>query len=256
MSLTPFVQGSSIYLGYPDAAGWLIVALAMLNPHPFLWAMAPVLIQLNDERGLLALPFALAVIIYPKRRSLYEMYRASRGLILGLILGFIAGQVLRYFIATGVIGGKPIEGSLYIAPQVSIFCYFILGLLVSYKALWPFAVYVIGRTLSVPAERVACWFWFAVIGWLLFVILLCFSYVADFWRSLGCLFPVFILLLLQAETILSPSTLRRCIFGVTLIMVVLPQLQQMGNNLTWIRPLPIAVYEFMIGKSILSGVRG
>jgi hypothetical protein len=49
MSLTPFVQGSSIYLGYPDAAGWLIVALAMLNPHPFLWAMAPVLIQLNDR---------------------------------------------------------------------------------------------------------------------------------------------------------------------------------------------------------------
>jgi hypothetical protein len=183
------------------------------------------------------------------------MYCASRGLILGLILGFIAGQVLRYFIATGVIGGKPIEGSLYIRAQSPIL-YLILGLLVAYKALWPFAVYVIGRTLSAPAERVACWFWFAVVGWLLFVILLCFSYADDFWRSLGCLFPVFILLLLQAKTILSPSTLRRCIFGVTLIMVVLPQLQQMGNNLTWIRPLPIAVYEFMIGKSILSGVRG
>jgi hypothetical protein len=257
MSLTPFVQGSSIYLGTPDAAGWLMVAYAILKPRPIFWGMASFLIQMNDERGLLALPLALAVVAYPARHNLGQAYRSSRGLIWALIVGFAAGQLLRNSIATGLIGGRPIDRKIYPDPAIVSVSYLFLGLVVSYKALWPFAVYVIARTLNDPSERKAYWFWFGVLGCGLFVFLIC-SYVIDYWRSLASLFPLFILLLLQAKNkYLSPSGLRRFILSIAAITLVLPQFAQMGDHLAWIRPLPMALYELVKGKSILSmmGIR-
>jgi len=251
MSLTPFVQGSTVYIGYPDAAGWLMVAFAMLDPRPIFWGIAALLIQMNDERGLLALPLALAVVAYPARHSLRQAYLSLRGLTWALIIGFTAGQLLRHSIASGLVGGRPIEGNIYPEPaNLSIF-YLFLGLVVSYKALWPFAIYVIARTFRDPTERKAYWFWFGVVGWGLVVILIC-SYVSDYWRSLAALFPLFNLFLLQAENkYFNPTSLRQCILSIALISLILPQFAQMGNHVAWIRPLPVGIYELMKGKSIL-----
>lgn len=174
-----------------------------------------------------------------------------RGLTWALIIGFTAGQLLRHSIASGLVGGRPIEGNIYPEPaNLSIF-YLFLGLVVSYKALWPFAIYVIARTFRDPTERKAYWFWFGVVGWGLVVILIC-SYVSDYWRSLAALFPLFNLFLLQAENkYFNPTSLRQCILSIALISLILPQFAQMGNHVAWIRPLPVGIYELMKGKSIL-----
>src|SRR5262249_7068136 len=162
----------------------------------------------------------LAVVVYPKRHSLGDMYRASRRLIVALTVGCIAGQLLRSSIANGLIGGKPMEENIYPGLAATPILWLLIGLLICYKVRWPFAVYVSVRTLGDPAERAAYWFWFAVLGWVTFVILVC-AYAGDYWRSLGALFPLFILLLLQAKNkyVLESTSLRQCIFGITLVMM-------------------------------------
>lgn len=252
VALTPVIEASHTYLGYPDSVSWLIVMTLILRPSPVLWAFGTVALAFNDERGLVALPLAVAAVLFEKRHDWAALVRAGLPLGAGVMAGVAAAGAARLAIATGTIGGAPVpEGVLplgygFDAPSLA----HIAGLLLSWKALWwlPIAAVPIAwRELN--ARR----YWLAVATAMVVTIVVC-GRPFDFWRGLAVLFPC-VLLALRLLHEQRPLALPRVLPILALLMVALPQLEQMNTRVRWLRPLPVAVYEWQMDVSAADAAR-
>lgn len=68
------------------------------------------------------------------------------------------------------------------------------------------------------------------------------------------LFPCVLLALRLLHTYRAHS-LGRVLPVLTLLMIVMPQLEQMNQSIRWLRPLPVAVYEWRTDGSVAESVR-
>ncbi|MDP1572158.1 MAG: hypothetical protein Q8L86_19345 [Vicinamibacterales bacterium] len=253
LACTPLIQGSHIYVGYPDAVGWLIVMALALRPPAAWWGVGACLVMFNDERGLVALPFALALALYDERHDVPALISAARPIAAAVAAGLAAALVLRWIIATGLLGGAPVpEGLLPRGPGFdSLSPFHLAGLALAFKAYW---VLVAWAGVVAATERTARPYWLAVASVTLVAIAAC-GQVFDFWRGLATLFP---LVLLAARVLHDhhPPALARALPALTLAMVALPQLEQMNEQIRWLRPLPLALYEWRTGASLADVLRG
>lgn len=252
LAMTPLVQGSHIYVGYPDAVGWMIAAALILCPRPALWAAGAFLILFNDERGLVALPLALAVVLYDRRHDAGALRRATWPVAGAVAFGLIAALLVRWGIATGALGGAPVAGG--ILPLGAGFDRIALvhgvGLLLAFKAYWV----VIAWAGTVAArDGAARAYWGAVLLYSL-VAIYASAWVFDFWRSLAALFPLVLLAVRVLHDTRAPR-LARALPVLTLVMVCAPQLEQMNTKIRWLRPLPVALYEWHANISVVQTLR-
>jgi hypothetical protein len=71
----------------------------------------------NDERIVVGLPLALALVLYPRRHSLRDIVNTAAPLALAAASALALGWLGREGIATGFIGGRPIVGMIYPPPE-------------------------------------------------------------------------------------------------------------------------------------------
>ena len=193
LAMTPLVQGSHIYVGYPDAAGWLIVAALIVWPRAWLWAAGTFLIAFNDERGLVALPLALALVLYDTRHDVPAIVRRALPFATAVAAGLAVALLVRWGIATGAIGGAPLaEGVLPRGPGFErLTLVHLAGLLLAFKAYWVLMVWA-GRRAARDAGARA--YWRAVLVYTVAAVYAS-AWVFDFWRGLAALFPLVLLAL-------------------------------------------------------------
>lgn len=251
LGFTPVLQGSHTYLGYPDAFSWLLTAILMLSKAPTLWAILTFVGLFNDERTLITLPLALAVLLFDQRASLLRtLYHAWR-YIAAIILGVGVAYLVRQGIQQGYIGDSPVLGNAlpYSDFPSPITAYHIIGMLLAFKLFWCLPL------ISAINDRCARPFW-------VIILLYCASfsyiltYVGDYWRSLACFYPIFILsiLTLSSPNLTFSFRAQNLVKYLAIFMMLLPQIEQMGNHIRWLRPLPISVMEWYQGASFLRSI--
>lgn len=226
LALTPLVQSSHIYLGYADSVGWLIVMALIVWPSPAAWAIGTVAMLFNDERGVIALPFALAVVVFEKRHDWPAVVRTGVPLGGAVVAGVIVALAGRLAIASGLIGGAPLaDGILPIGAGFDrLYLVHVAGLILALKAFWVLVAVAFSAR------------------------------VFDFWRSLAVLFPCALLALRLLHIDRAPR-LGRVLPVLTLLMIAMPQLEQMNQSIRWLRPLPVAVYEWRTDVSVADSLR-
>jgi hypothetical protein len=77
LSMTPFIEASHVYIGFPDTVSNFLVMVMIFWPSRFLWFVGPLLGLFNDERILVSLPLALALVLYERRNSMFEFLRSA-----------------------------------------------------------------------------------------------------------------------------------------------------------------------------------
>jgi hypothetical protein len=252
LAMTPLVQSSHIYLGYADSVGWLIVMALIVWPSPAAWAIGTVAMLFNDERGIIALPFALAVVVFEKRHDWPAVVRAGVPLGTAVVAGVIVALAGRLAIASGLIGGAPLaDGILPIGAGFDrLYLAHVAGLILALKAFW---VLVAWAAAVAWREDEARRYWILLALYVLVAVAVS-ARVFDFWRSLAALFPG-ALLALRLLHIDRARRLGRVLPVLTLLMIAMPQLEQMNQAIRWLRPLPVAVYEWRADVSVADSLR-
>jgi hypothetical protein len=250
---TSMMQGSLIYIGYPDAVSWLLVALCIYWAKPLLWAPLTFLGLFNDERFLVALPLALAVVLFDQRTDMRRLFSSTVPFALAVFVGTSCALLVRYGIKTGFIGDAPVIGSdLPTSPNFPwlLSRFHVAGLILSFGLLW------ILPLLAVWFDKQARVYWTLIVVYCVIAVYVT-AYVADFWRSLAALYPLF-MLSLMALWDAKYQGLNKLLPILVTIKLVLPQIEEMGNQIRWLRPLPVSVLEWYQGESILHrlGIRG
>lgn len=252
VALTPVIEASHTYLGYPDSVSWLIVMALILRPSPVLWAIGTVALAFNDERGLMALPLALAAVLFEKRHDWAALVRAGLPIGAAVVVGVAVAGAGRLAIASGVIGGAPVpEGVMpmgygFDGPSLA----HLAGLALAWKALWWLPIAAAPIAWREPTSRR---YWIAVATAVVVTVVVC-GRPFDFWRGLAALFPG-VLLALRLLHEQRPLALQRALPLLALLMVALPQLEQMNTRIRWLRPLPVAVYEWQMDVSAADAAR-
>lgn len=248
LSLTPVIEGSNAYIGFPDVVGWMMIAGLIVLRSPAWWAVCTFAMGFNDERGWVALPLALAVVLFDQRARWPELRRESAPIIAAIAIGFVAALAGRWGLASGVIGGAPLADGLlpmsagFNMPNLA----HLVGLILSFKWLW--IVLIAACSLAVR-EHNARIYWLAIIAYTGLAILLL-GRMLDFWRSLAAVFPLMLIALRLLHEQREPF-LRRALPLIALGMMLLPQFQQWGTQVEWLRPLPLAIYEWRTNRSLV-----
>jgi hypothetical protein len=254
ISLSVTVQASHVYLGYPDAVSNLLLLAVMTSPGALVWLLAPALGLLNDERILIGFPL---VMLFQYRSDRSDRSDGERCAVRRLLKSTLAAGVgialavgARMLITDAVLRGY--TGPIY--PISGLFEHGTwltrtIGWAGSFRALWllPFACLFFSLKMRRPTE---------VRSWSAALILVCAAAVAttavaDIWRSMGQVFPVFVLACawLHAN---QRGWLERWMPRVVLAQIVIPVVDAMGPFVRWVRPLPVSVLELVLGKSVLS----
>lgn len=255
LSMTAFTQASHTYIGYPDAVSHLLVMAMIVWPSPLTWFSGVLLGMFNDERLVVSLPLALALVLHSKREVPLQLVRAAMPCAVAAAGALLIAWLVRHGIITGAIGGRPVEGPMY--PKTLAFgeyglAFYLWGLLFSFGLLWLVPLRS-AWVLRMGSDAAARWYWSAVGAYTVLGVLAC-SFTGDFWRSLASLFPVFLLTAIFLDEFDAPAV-RRWGPPLVIVMALLPKLEQMGPNVRWLRPLPVGIYEYRVGESILSVIR-
>lgn len=247
IACTPVLQGSHFYIGYPDTISWLILAVLMTARSPIMWAALIAAGMFNDERLIIGVPLALLVLLRNHRSELHALLR--RALPYAVATGFALGltYLIREGIRTGTIGGAPVASALpqghdHLLPHFGTAQ--ALGVLFAFTALWAVLGFAVAR--DFPSART---FWVATLA---YVALASYAtaWAADLWRGLAALFPAFVLAVLVLRE-RDPALATRSVSLAAVVMVLMPQIEQMGAFIRWMRPLPIAWVEWRQDASIL-----
>lgn len=254
LSMTAFSQASHTYLGYGDAVSHMLIMVMILWPSPVIWFLCVLAGLFNDERMLISVPLALAVITFERRKVLIEVVKSSLPFVMAIGVAVLIGWLLRKGIATGAVGGRPLTDEFFppeAYPNYGLGTMF-LGILLSFGLLWIWPTRL-ATIVARKEEHDASRYWLGVAAYCMVAIVAC-ALVADFWRSLASLFPLFLLAVIVLSEVDKPFV-GRWMLPLVALMIVLPKLEQMGPHIRWLRPLPVAAYEFETGKSILTGLR-
>jgi hypothetical protein len=248
LSCTPCVQGVHIYVGFVDTVSWLSAAAMILWPAPLAWTALTTLALFNDERILVSLPLALAVVLFGHRHTPFVFARQSVRYIFAISVALALSLAGRFAIKTGWVGNAPLNSSeLPMDGGVYPFAtWHVLNLLCSYGPLWALVLWALVR------DRRAWIFWLGVLAYTAVAAKTC-TFTFDFWRSLGSLFPLFIIALLAIRDA-PPQDLTRSLATIALFSLVRPQVY-FATGLKWLRPLPIALAELAYGDSLLRLLR-
>jgi hypothetical protein len=245
---TPFLQGSHIYLGFPDSVAWCCIAIMMRLKNPVWWAVLTFIGLFNDERLCVALPLALAVAFYEYRSNVLLAVRRALPCVGGATVGITAAIAVRYGIRIGVIGGAPLMGNElpHAGGRYPWDTFHTVSLLSSYAFLW------ILPGIAAVRDHGARLFWCLVVGYSAAAVFVT-TYAFDFWRGLGAVYPLFVLAFLVLAKLQLPS-LRRVTLVLAILMLLRPQLFSTGT-LKLLRPLPVALYELWRGGSVLADLK-
>lgn len=252
LALTPLIEGSNIYVGYPDSVSWLAAATLFWWHPPALWAAAAFVMMFNDERGVLALPLVFAALNYEHRTDVRTLLHRGGGAAASIVAGMAVAFAVRWGIATGALGGAPVAGGV-LPPTTgfdTVVAAHAAGLTLALKAFWALPILA---TPVAARETGARPYWIGVALYTTVAIVVS-GQVFDFWRSLGWLFPLVVIAVLALHE-QRPRALDRALPVATGLMILLPQLEQMNTHIRWLRPLPLAIYEWQTGRSLADLVR-
>jgi len=247
LSLSPVVQGSHQYPGFPDSVAWLCVAVVIRYPKLLIVFLATLIGIFNDERFLLALPLAYAVIFFQERRELHKSVSKILPFFTITVVALVVSYFLRRGIAQGWVGNAPLTGNYLPADKFHFpFTFWhLLNLTFAFTFLW-----LVVTLAALKDSKYAKIYWITILFYSAFTIYLC-TYAFDYWRSIACLFPVFILSALAIQNMLNALP-RNLLLAIIALTVLTPEIYFTGNAPKWMRPLPIALFEYIQDKSILS----
>jgi hypothetical protein len=245
---TPFLQGSHIYLGFPDSVAWCCIAIMMRFSNPVWWAVLTFVGLFNDERVCVALPLAFAIAFYDYRTNVLFAFRRALPSIGGVAFGIAAAIAVRYGIRIGLLGGAPLTGNElpHAGGRYPWDTFHTVSLLSSYGFLW------ILPGIAAARDSGARLFWCLVGGYSAAAVFAT-TYAFDFWRGLGAIYPLFVLAFLILAKLQLPS-LRRVMLVLAILMLLRPQLFSTGT-IKLFRPLPVALYELWRGESVLTDLK-
>lgn len=239
LALTPVIQSSHIYLGYPDTISWLILAALMKIRKPLAWTPLIIAGMFNDERLIIGVPFVVAIRLVDYRRDPFlRLLPRVAPYAVATVSAFLLYLLLREGIRTGVIGGAPVTTPV---PHDHVWPSFgypqFLALVASYTALW--AIIVIGVIRDVRGSSV---FWFLIVIYAIFASFVL-AWPADYWRGLAVLFPLFVLAMIVFSEY-KMERVSRVMVICAAVAVCLPQIHQIGSLIIWIRPFPVSIFEY------------
>lgn len=205
LSQSFFAHASNRWLGIPDSATLLALAVCLLTTNPFGVAVATVLGMMNDERFLLAAPGLLAwhLVTGESAGRVPMTIKTCCSRLIPLVAGFGIGLLItalaRYALAVGWIGSGIPRLHIYESmadmpraasgwqPFASSWPIFFFNILFSWAWMWIYAGYLLFRALPrinrTAAALFALYFVAAVMSTAL---------VIDVSRSMGFMFPVFL----------------------------------------------------------------
>jgi hypothetical protein len=248
LGTTPFLQGSHVYVGFPDSVAWCCIAIMMRVKSPALWGLVTFIGLFNDERLCIALPLACAVAFYRDRANVRLIVRRAMPCVFGVAGGIVLAIAVRYGIKTGFIGNAPLVGNELPAAggRYPWDTFHTVSLMSSYAVLWVLPL------IAAVRDQSARIFWSFVAAYSALAVFVT-TYAFDFWRGLGAIYPLFVLSFLVLSQIQWPS-LRKTMMGLTLLMLLRPQFFSTGT-VKLLRPLPIALYELYRGESVLTDLK-
>jgi hypothetical protein len=245
LGLTVVCQGSNLYPGCADSVTNLLLVLLLYRPCPLLFFAVPILGLINDERFLLGIPLVFLFDVALKPRPAW-LHRTLQNLV-ACAAGVIVGYGVRYSLIHGWFG-RPVQHPVY--PHLTILMW---GSPLSWAAAWfgSFRAWWIVPVLAwltcrKRMDRAAVGF---IVAYLC-VGMIAATMIADIWRSMGQLFPAFLLcaiLICRFDEPLSAVTLK----SVALLNVLLPTLIVTGSYIGWTRPFPVSVVEYLAGESLV-----
>lgn len=248
LGTTPFLQGSHIYLGFPDAVAWCCVAAMMRFRSPSVWGLLTFIGLFNDERMLLAIPLAYAAAFHGTRHDVLRWPRLAIPFVLAVLGGIAAALVVRYGIRTGFIGGAPLTGP-ELPPTGGKFPW---GRAQTFSVLSSYAFFWALPLAALALDRLNRLFWGLVVAYAALAVYVS-HYAFDFWRSLGAIYPLFVLSFL----VLARVGMRR---GKTLLLVLTASMLLRPQcycavTVRLLRPLPLALYELWRGESVIEPLK-
>lgn len=252
LAVTPLVEGSNIYVGYPDTVSWLCAAALLRWRSPGVWAASAFVMMFNDERGVLALPLVFAALHYAQRHDRPTLLGRGLTTAAAIAAGMAGAFAVRWAIATGTLGGAPVVGGIF-PPSTgfdTVVLAHVAGLALALKAFWALPVWAASVAARDSGARL---YWCGVALYTAVAIALS-GQVFDFWRSLGWLFPLVMIAVFTLHDY-RPQGLRVALPVLTGLMLLLPQLEQMNTHIRWLRPLPLALYEWRTGTSLAAVLR-
>jgi len=222
-------------------------------PTPGVWFAAVLAALLNDERMLLSVPLALAFILYDDRGSWRMMVGRAVRLCIPVLAALALGVLVRHMIQTGTIGGQPVAGAIYPPWAFGFYPWIfnLLGFLAAFMFIWVLPVQT--AVLVARHERGSLLYWSVVALYVMAVIIACAS-VWDYWRSIACVFPLFLICLRCIETY-KADCVARWAPVLALLMAVTPKTQQIGRLISWNRPLLVSIYEYQTNELVMDKLR-
>jgi hypothetical protein len=249
LGLTVVCQASNLYPGFPDSVSNLFILFLLYRPSRLLFFTLPMLALVNDERFLVGLP--LVFLFHVARKPLSEWFRCSCANLLASAAGLALGYGARYALIHGLVE-RPIQQPLY--PQMGMLMWgspaaWAAAWLLSFKGWW-----LIPLLLAVRYPKRASGGVLILSAGCLCAGMMAATTVQDIWRSMGQLFPAFIIcgvLLQQANQAFCEKAFRILL----LLNLLLPTVYVTNAYVGWARPFPIAIAEYAAGRSLGSALR-
>lgn len=254
LSMTSMGWGSHSYLGYPDAVSWLLIMIMLVYPNWGVWFICTLLAMFNDERMIVSVPFVLAILMFKDRKDSFLILKKSLLYLLSTFLAVAIGYLGREAIRSGLIGNHPIMDPIY--PPWAIGTYqlrfFIIGLLSSFGFFWllPFVAALYTRNKEDKKSRV---YWVGLTFYTILAIVIC-ALPYDFCRSLACIFPVFLLCVIQIYQC-NPKLIYKILPWLCLFIFLTPKLDQVGELILWNRPIIIGIFEYKTKQSVFNRIK-
>ena len=244
LGLTVVSQASNLYPGFPDAVSNLFVLILLYRPSRWLFFVLSMLALVNDERFLIGLP--LVFLFHVAHKPLADWCRCTWANLLASVAGLALGYFIRYMLIHGLIG-QAIPQPVY--PQMAVLMWgtpvsWAVAWLLSFKAWWIFPL-----LLAVRFKKRETGIVLILTAGCLCAGMAAATTVQDIWRSMGQLFPAFLIcavLFPPVNQALSEKTLKI----VLVLNLLLPTFYVTGSCLGWARPLPIAFVEYAAGRTL------
>ena len=253
LSMTVFSWGSHVYLGYPDAISHLFILLLIISKSPVICCLVTILSLINDERMILGIPLAIALINYDFRHDFLSSIKNALPFFFAVGIGCFAGYLLRLGIKTGAIGGNEILPPIY--PESALgkypIMYVLPGIFFSFHFLW--ILVWSGAFASLKSNNPSRTYWAIILSYA-FLVILSSVYVWDYTRSLACLFPLFIIAYRETNTFYA-KPLNKLMPILIILCFAIPKMDQQGALLLWNRPILISLYEYKTHKSVYSRIK-
>jgi hypothetical protein len=240
--------------GFTDTLTHLLAASLLLTTSPS-WVIAAIILGcLNDERMVLALPFALCWHFPPTLTAAW--LRSAARWLLASLLALVVYGVLRHALTVGWVGPGIVQPAVYrgigrdlveFRPHLGSWSVWSLNVFLSFRWGWILIVAYLSTRAWQSQTRLAAGLFVAALA----LGTLASATVADVSRSVGFMATAW-LLAIAGLAKSDPERTRTLLLRVDAALVLTPVFFTFEHfHVQWFRPLPLVLYRCMTGGDLV-----